>query len=212
MSRLITVVCRHNQARSVMAAAALPRYFPNVEVASAGIAALEGQRIPQSILNLADAWGLEVQDVVSHALQDAQERLLDVNHWRKYSAITGLDFKLTDSHGKVLNRKAHKGDHIRIEIQTDAAVFDWVAIEAIEYDDYPDIDMETFAMRVRPGEHPANKKDDHILNEATTTIVIERRGKTLAASYHGRNEENNATQWLGLSDTEWAAIVKGLID
>ena len=143
---------------------------------------------------------------------DAQERLLDVNHWRKYSAITGLDFKLTDSHGKVLNRKAHKGDHIRIEIQTDAAVFDWVAIEAIEYDDYPDIDMETFAMRVRPGEHPANKKDDHILNEATTTIVIERRGKTLAASYHGRNEENNATQWLGLSDTEWAAIVKGLID
>ena len=142
---------------------------------------------------------------------DAKERLLDVNHWQKYSDIRGLDFKLTDSHGKVLNRKAHKGDHIRIEVRADATGFDWVGIEAIEYDDYPDIDMETFAMRVRQGEHPANKKEGHIVNDATTTMVIERRGKTLAASYHGRNDANGV-QWLGLSDIEWTAIIKGLID
>ena len=76
MNRLITVVCRHNQARSVMAAAALGRYFPELEVASAGIAGVEGQRIPQSILNLVDAWGLKTVDLVSHSLEAVHERLL----------------------------------------------------------------------------------------------------------------------------------------
>ena len=157
---------------------------------------------------------------------DAKERLMDINNWRKYGGSTGVDFKLTDSHGKVLNRKAHNADHIRITVVQQAAVFDWVVIEALEYDDYPDIDMETFAMRVRPGNHPLIKQDDHGMNDATSTIVIERKGKKLAASYHGRNESANRpgeitfeqgvitenTSWLGLSDTEWAHLVKGFID
>ena len=75
MSQLVTVVCRHNQARSVMGAAALRRYFPEFDVASAGIEAIEGQRIPDSILNLADNWGLDVQDLYSHGLQSVQQRL-----------------------------------------------------------------------------------------------------------------------------------------
>ena len=75
MTRTISVVCRLNQARSVMAAAALSRFFPDLEVASAGIEAVEGQRIPQSILNLADAWGLDVLDVVSHSLQAVEGQL-----------------------------------------------------------------------------------------------------------------------------------------
>jgi len=76
MSGLIAVVCRHNQARSVMAAAALKRFFPTAEVFSAGVAAVEGQRIPQSILNLAESWGLDVGDLFSHSLEGAQEQLL----------------------------------------------------------------------------------------------------------------------------------------
>ena len=75
MNRLITTVCRHNQARSVLAASAIGRFFPNIEVTSAGIEGVEGQRIPQSILNLAEAWGLDVPDVVSHSLEAAQSRL-----------------------------------------------------------------------------------------------------------------------------------------
>ena len=59
-----------------MAAAALGRYFPDIEVASAGIAAVQGQRIPQSILALADSWGLNVVDVVSHSLTGAHEQLI----------------------------------------------------------------------------------------------------------------------------------------
>ena len=76
MSRLVTVICRHNQARSVLAAAALSRFFPYLQVASAGIAAVEGQRIPESIFHLADTWGLEVSDTVSHSIAGSQESIL----------------------------------------------------------------------------------------------------------------------------------------
>ena len=76
MSRLISVICRHNQARSVLAAAALSRFFPDVNVSSAGIEAVETQRIPQTILNLADAWGLDVRDLLSHSLPAVEEQLV----------------------------------------------------------------------------------------------------------------------------------------
>jgi len=60
-----------------MAAAALGRYFPDFDVGSAGVEAVDGQRLPQSVLNLAEAWGLEVQDVMSHSLEAVRERLFN---------------------------------------------------------------------------------------------------------------------------------------
>ena len=146
---------------------------------------------------------------------DAKERLLDVNNWKRYISVSNIDFHLTDIHSRMISRKAHKADHIRIDIPAQSTGFDWVVIEALEYDDYPDIDMETFAMRIRQVEDPANKQDGYLHNNATTTIVLERIGKTLSASYHGRNESENGNtdaSWLGLSDSQWADIIKGFID
>jgi len=146
---------------------------------------------------------------------DAKERLLDVNNWIKYSKISDIDFHLTGAHSALLNRKAHNGDHIRIDIRSRNTGFDWVAIEALEYDDYPDLSMETFAMRIRPCPGPQNIPDLQIIHPATSTIVIERLGKRLSASYHGRNEPQNDstdTPWLGLSDSHWAGLVKGFIE
>ena len=59
-----------------MAAAVLTRYFSEINVVSAGIAGVEGQRIPESILNLADTWNLNVQDTVSHSLHEVKDHLL----------------------------------------------------------------------------------------------------------------------------------------
>ncbi len=115
---------------------------------------------------------------------DAKERLLDVNNWIKYSSIPDIDFHITDGHSEVLKRKAHNKDHIRIDIVSRKTGFDWVAIDALEYDDYPDLSMETFAMRIRPTTSPQNIPDMGIANAATSTIVIERIGKRLSASYH----------------------------
>ena len=76
MTRLVTVICRHNQARSVMAAASLIRFFSDPSVSSAGIEAVEGRRIPQSILELAENWGLDLPDVLSHSLRAVERQLV----------------------------------------------------------------------------------------------------------------------------------------
>jgi hypothetical protein len=159
---------------------------------------------------------------------DTKERLMDVNNWNKYSGIKDLEFRLSDSHGKGAHRHARKGDHIRIEVSAFGSGrgdgFDWVAIEAIEYDDYPDLGMETFGMRLHPSVNPANKRDDDMAyslsDRATSTFVILRRGRKLMVTYHGRNEpwhtETNAhgyiQTWLGLSDQQWANLVIGIAE
>lgn len=159
---------------------------------------------------------------------DAKERLMAVNNWQKWSAMTSAGFRLTDSHGSVVNRRARKGDHIRIDLPGQVtgleSGFEWVTIEAIEYDDYPDISAETFAIRLGPSGNPVNHGDTDLHNfpagDATSTFVIERRGKRLSATYHGRNEVEDtdghvrvaSIAWLGLSDTQCAALVKGFVE
>ncbi len=165
---------------------------------------------------------------------DAKERLLDVNNWKKFSGIADASFKLTDSHGRAVNRRARKGDHIRIDIPEQGVDMDggfyWAVIEAIEYDDYPDEDAETFAIRVRPSSNPMRRDDisDIFGNVATSTFVIGRAGKILNSGYHGRNEQGDlelvsitgytstaslvTSAWLGLSDAQCAELVIGFME
>ena len=167
---------------------------------------------------------------------DAKERLLDVNNWEKYSPSLSVEFRLADSHGKGVKRGARRHDHIRIDIpgysngHGNPGGFDWATIEAMEYDDYPDDSMETFALRIRPSEHPQYQNDDvsNLFpgNDVSCTFVITRQGKNLLAAYHGRNElvhsytvisdavnesELISGGWLGLSDIQWTDLMKGLL-
>lgn len=59
--RIITI-CKYNQARSITAAAALRRFFPEHEVISGGILANPRTPIPSSILKILDEWGLIERD------------------------------------------------------------------------------------------------------------------------------------------------------
>jgi protein-tyrosine-phosphatase len=61
----IIVVCKYNQARSITAAAALRRFFPKLEILSAGIQANPLVPIPSSILQILDQWDLNEYDVRS---------------------------------------------------------------------------------------------------------------------------------------------------
>jgi len=156
---------------------------------------------------------------------DAKERLLDVSNWRKYSSLNP-EFRLTDSHGRAVSRKAHRGDHIRIDLPDGKLAgvpgFEWAKIEAIEYDDYPDLVMETLALRIRNCEIPLpHSQDEYLWNAAVTgTFVIERRMRKITATYHGRNQyggddlmtgEMDHTEWLGLAANEWEKLLKGLV-
>lgn len=161
---------------------------------------------------------------------DAKQRLLDINNWEKYAPMLSVEFRLADGHGKGLKRCARKHDHIRIDVpgsvSTVAGGFDWATIEAMEYDDYPDESMETFAVRIRPSEHPQFKSDSAEVpeQELSSTFVISRQGKSLFAAYHGRNElihsytttdslqsNDNAPGWLGLTDVQWTDLVKSFL-
>jgi hypothetical protein len=152
---------------------------------------------------------------------DAKEKLLDVNNWKRYSGITGIEFRLTDGHGRPVKRKAHRGDHIKINFpgQSMADEHCCVVIEAIEYDDYPDLDMEAFTMRVRPCESSMHKaEEDNDYNEAEGSLVIERRNKKIFATYNSRNDaagkvSNRSTEnnWFGLTDAQWDSLVKGFV-
>lgn len=165
---------------------------------------------------------------------DAKERLLDVNNWKRYGGAGMPEFSLSDHHGYALKRRAHKGDYIKItpfnnpDFDADALI--WVAIEAIEYDDYPDLNAESFAIRVRqsmPPVYNSNRSlDIHANQSATSTLVIERTGKKLAANYHSRNDmaemavgmyvdeqsiKSNTSTWLGISDVQCTNLLKGFI-
>lgn len=61
----IYIICRHNQARSIIAAAAARNLFPDHEVITAGTHADHGQPIPASIVDIAHEWELPNYDTHS---------------------------------------------------------------------------------------------------------------------------------------------------
>ncbi len=143
---------------------------------------------------------------------DAKDRMLDVNGWPGYVADAGVSLLLTDSNGKPVKRHARAGDHIRVDTAT--GVQEWLLVESVEYDDYPDDNKETIAIRVHPVAAPvagsvavAHLPDEH----DSATFVVERSGIQLKASYHGRAEDaanSNGAVWQGWSEGYWGALIK----
>lgn len=164
----------------------------------------------------------------------AKERLLDINNWHKLSGGLSAEFILTDNHGKEAHRPAHTGDYIKIKIpgpgNETGDGYDWVHIEKILYDDYPDANGEAMSMQVRPAPSPLHKEETaHFFKEdATSTFNIERHGRIVLVHYHGRNEVPNTDAGgvinaarnvavaiggiMGLSDMQWQKLIKGLIE
>ncbi|MCD6011329.1 MAG: hypothetical protein K0Q79_1191 [Flavipsychrobacter sp.] len=144
---------------------------------------------------------------------DAKERMLDVNHWNRYCNQQGVFFSLTDSHSRLVSRRAHKGDHIKINAPEMAE--SCVVIDAIEYDDYPDLDMETFTMRLHPCAHNDEEDEEGPCNGVLASLIIERKHKNVFAVFSYRNsagEPVNATQGcFGLADEEWNSMLKRFV-
>ncbi|MCD6063881.1 MAG: hypothetical protein K0R82_1792 [Flavipsychrobacter sp.] len=184
--------------------------------------------------SLKHSYSAENADDAEELFVVAKNRLLDVNNWDKTAETTSASFQLTDHHGKDLHRKAHTGDYIKIKIPGPGSKtgdgYDWVHIEQIAYDDYPDEHTEDILMQVRPCSAPTNNDEDvaHFFKEdATSTFIIERHGKLLVAHYYGRNEVPNtnmesptdmvrntvvaAGAIIGLSDVQWSNLIKGFL-
>lgn len=136
---------------------------------------------------------------------DAKDRLLEVNKWAVFAGLPSISFALADAVGHPLKRRLHRHDHIVISTPAEGTA-DRFTVDALEYDDYPDEGVETFAIRMHiSGQDPELAK--------TSTIVIARNGKDLSATYHGRNKtDTNDDLWHGLEKAEWEMLVKGLIE
>ena len=72
----IVTVCQMNQARSPFAQAVLERNFPDDQISSTGIAAIQGTSILDSVLTTAKNWGVEITQSSSRALSTAMDDLL----------------------------------------------------------------------------------------------------------------------------------------
>ena len=165
----------------------------------------------------------------------AKDRLLHVTNWHQVNEHINSKFQIIDEEGNEHHRRAHQGDIIAIEIPGPGSVTgegkDWVKVEAVEYDDYPDESKECIAMRLRPVPNPTadDQSVAHFFTDAaTSTFVIERDHNTVAARYFGRNEKPNVQAenvvdkvrntvvgipaMLGLSDVQWDGLIKGFLN
>ena len=68
----IHIVCRQNQARSLVASALLRQHYPNFEIFSSGIQAKTGNPIPPIIHQIANRWGLDLLDHFSTNFKDGE--------------------------------------------------------------------------------------------------------------------------------------------
>lgn len=180
-------------------------------------------------------------DVTFHSIQDARDfyyivrnRLLAINHWSRIAKLPMSTFQLIGPRGESDIPMARVGDYIKIDIpgpgpSNDQHV-DYVRIEEIKETDTPEIQLLT--LRLRPSEEPgANSTAEvqHFFSQVSTSnFQIQRDGKTITASYFGRNEvintdvdalsdqlRNRVVGWaakLGFSYPQWDALVKGLVD
>jgi hypothetical protein len=163
----------------------------------------------------------------------ARNRLLTVNAWHTFAGATSATFRLTNETEQELNRTAEKGDFIKINLPGPGPAagggFDWVYIEAIEDKSDSTGPYESIAFRVRPTRKPERGENvAHFFKDtATSSFVVERRGKTVSAFVFGRNEVPNTktgnivdkvrnavvggTAVAGLSNIQWKSLIKGLI-
>lgn len=142
---------------------------------------------------------------------EAKDKMLDINNWKKENSFFS-SFILTDSHGKEVHRHAHAGDFIRIANAAGASLYNWIHVDAIEYDDYPDINTETIALRIHPSKEPRIKDEEeaYLINSAvSSTIVIERLDRRLTSLYHGRNEIIDGTG--NQADEVWQSLINSFL-
>ncbi|WP_299288670.1 hypothetical protein [uncultured Mucilaginibacter sp.] len=164
----------------------------------------------------------------------AKKRLLDVSHWGEIANGFSSSFQLTDSNGQEVDRPVQKGDCFRISLPAPGPESgngdDWVQVENIQDEQDEHADIEIISIRVRPTSDPQNPKPDtahFYTDDATSTFVVKRKGNTVSAEVHGRNEVPNTQTsglWdtvrhvavavgsiLGLSNQQWKNLTEGLI-
>lgn len=199
---------------------------------------IEDKNIPQqhvgNQLDTQHEAKLNSRDEAQTLFETAKKRLLNVSHWREIANGFSADFQLTASKGQEVNRPVQKGDCFKIDIPAPGSASgngdDWVRVEEIQDETDHVSDVQICSIRVRPTSNPQKPQNDtaHFYGEeATSTFVVKRKGNTVSAEVHGRNEVPNTEaeglldkvrhvvvavgSILGFSNQQWKNLTEGLI-
>ncbi|MEO5889966.1 MAG: hypothetical protein ABIQ31_06905 [Ferruginibacter sp.] len=165
----------------------------------------------------------------------AHKRMLNPPLWHKLCGPASAEFILTGETDVEEHRLAKKGDHFRIDIPgpgpSAGGGYDWVKLESVEDDANPGTDEESCGIKLRAAARPGEEDNGtaHFFNaEATSSFIIQRKGKKVTASYHGRNEIPNTDTtktsdkirnsvvamgaYAFLSELQWSALIKGFLE
>lgn len=166
--------------------------------------------------------------------EKAMNRLLSVNNWRDFSGTATASFQLMSSKGQPVDRMASPGDYIRINVpgpgNAEGDGFDWVMVEDIREQIYVPDNSFSFIMRVRPAARPGQPRQrvSHFFKRyATSSFMVELKGREVKAGVYGRNEVPNTGArllWdkirnfftaigamLGYSHFQWKKLVNGIL-
>lgn len=117
------------------------------------------------------------EELVAFDIDDAEEifvvvkdRLLDILFWRD-QGFAGTGLSLVDAHMQELLRPAHTGDRL---LFADASLH--LLVQSIEYDDFPDEELETFTLRLSRFPAESSLPGDALPMAA---FVLERRARHL---------------------------------
>jgi hypothetical protein len=165
----------------------------------------------------------------------AYKRLLNPPIWHELAGTLTAEFRLVNSSGKEAERLASVGDLFMIDLPgpgTKAGSgYDWVKVVSIVDETNENAEDEMFAMKLQPAPNPATASNEtaHFFQAgASSTFIVTRKGLTVSASYHGRNEvPNTGTESamdnirntivatgaaIGLSEAQWSALCKGFLE
>lgn len=174
------------------------------------------------------------EDEAKQLFEKACRNLLNVNKWQQLAGPLSASFELTDAQGKKVYRAAQKGDYFKISLPAPGNEsghgYDWVQVEKIEKQVAVPGNQQVI-MQVRPAQHPAEQQPESshfFTSDATSSFCVERKGRSVSAAVHGRNEKPNTHTggWLnklrnaiigflamlGMNKPQWKALVKGILE
>lgn len=165
--------------------------------------------------------------------RQACERLQCPATWHELAGEFGAVFTVKKAGSDETKNTISVNDFIQVDIPAPGPAagdgHDWVKVETIDQDFDKDAE-ESFGLLVKVTSNPSTPGDDiaHFFGrEASSTWVVKRKGNTVTASYHGRNETPNTESegigdklrnsivaigaMAGISALQWTALLKGLL-
>lgn len=162
-----------------------------------------------------------------------KRKLIDVNHWNEITKAPSATFTIVDASGHTIERPVKKHDYIRIDIPgpglPSAKGYDWVHVEDIT--ETANAEGADILLTLRPCSDPTQEDMDtaHFFKRlATSSILVEQKGRHISLHYAGRNEiinTDNASMLdnlrnfmvglgakMGASFPQWKALIEGLGD